>query len=118
MMFKLINPYVALGVLLALVAAFSYGLSLGGDRADAKHAKVEALLTQVRDEAQASAAAAIAKIKIVNRPRIEVLEREIHTVPAGTCVLSPDGVRALNEVLTNRPESAGRGVVPGTDASP
>lgn len=114
-MFRLLNPWFLLAMLLALAGSFLYGMNVGRDRAEAKQAQREQLIEDVREAAQQSAAQEIAKIKIVNQTHRQVLEREIRNVPSGSCVLSPDGVRALNEILTGRAQPADRGELPGAD---
>lgn len=115
-MFKLVNPWVILAAVLALAAAGWQGFRLGADHEIAKQARLEAVIEKVRDAAQQAAAAEIANIKIVNQTHRQVLEREIRTVPDySACRNSPDGMRAINQALGNRPESAGSGVVPGAN---
>lgn len=112
-MMKFLNPWVALGVVLALLAAGVMGYRVGSDHEIAKHAKDEAVIAAVALAAQQAAATEISKIKIVNQTHRQVVEREIRNVPSGTCVLSPDGVRAINEILTGKSQPADRGELPG-----
>jgi hypothetical protein len=112
-MLKLINPYVLIGVLVALAGAFFYGMAVGTDRAEASQARLEALVAEVRETAQAAAAKEIAKIKVVNQTHKQVIEREIVNVPVySECRNTPDGVRAINSALKNRPLPAGSGELP------
>lgn len=117
-MFRLLNPWVILGVLLALVGSFLYGMRVGHGLEEAQQAKQEALIARATEAAQAGAAKEISKIKIVNQTHKQVLEREIRNVPSGSCVLSPDGVRAINEILTGKPQPAGSSQLPGADPAP
>lgn len=117
-MFKLFNPWVVGGVLASLIGAFLWGMSIGGDRCEAKYARDEARMAKVEERAQAGAAAAIAANKPVTKVYKQVLEREIRNIPTGTCTLSPDGVRALNALLAPRPKPLSGGELPGTESAP
>ena len=105
-----------LGALVLVVAAFVYGMKVGDDVTDARYAKQFAKLDQVEQRSQRAAAKAISKIRVTNQFNKQVLEREIQTIPDGTCVLSDDGLRALNSILENR-ASLARGELPGADAA-
>lgn len=113
---KAFYPYVAIAVLLALIGSFFYGSHVGAQRAEAKYARTEALIAKVREEAQQGAAVEIAKIKVVNQTHRQVIEREIRNIPTGSCVLSPDGVSAINEILAPGTVGAGRGELPKADS--
>jgi hypothetical protein len=110
---RLFNPWFLLAILLLAGGAFAYGAKVGADFARGKAAETAALIEGVEERAQNGAAKAIATIKPVNRYSKEVLTREIQTVPDySRCHLSPDGVRALDALLENRPIAAGDSVLP------
>lgn len=60
------------------------------------------LVTKVKDEARKGAAEAIAKIDIKRVTIQEQLQKEIQTnIVYRDCVNTPDGLRALNDALSN-----------------
>lgn len=71
------------------------------------------------DSAASAAAAAITKIKVQNRTVYSEVQREITEKPVyRDCVHSPEQLQRLNAAITGeRPEPAGRGLVPRTDAA-
>ncbi len=116
----LANPYVALAggaaVVAAIVGSFFYGMDLGADRAFAQQKRTEQIVADAGEAARRAAAEEIAKIKVVNQTTRQVLERETRIVPDYTaCRNSPDGLRAINGALENRPIGAGDRVVPKAD---
>lgn len=116
-MFKLINPYMALGALLALVGAFFFGIKVGADREVATAARIEARVRQTEDAAMKAAAAEIAKIEVTNKTVKQVLEREIVEKPVyRDCHNTPDGVRSINSALENRPLPPSDRKLPDADA--
>lgn len=113
------NPY-------ALIAAgvLALGLAIGGFVFGVKYesgqqAKTEALIADVREQAQLGAAEAIAK----NRPVQQIIKQKLETqVRENTvyrdCRNSADAFRLLNDALAGRePQPVGGGQLPGADAS-
>lgn len=114
----LATPWAILGVLLAVLAAGGTGAKLGKDYAEGKAAQTQLLVEQVRKQAELGAADAIAANKPVNVYTKQVLDREVRIVPDySRCVNSPDGLRAINAALENKPVGAGGSAVPGTDTT-
>lgn len=115
-MLKLINPYVAIGVLVALIGCFLFGLKTGRDMETATQARIEKRIRATEEAAQIAAAKEIAKIEIINKTTKQVLEREIVEKPVyRECRNTPDGMRSIDAALQNRPLPAGDSIVPGTD---
>lgn len=85
---------------------------MGRDSVIADNAKTEALITKVRDDAKLGAADAIAKIEIKQVTIQGRLQKEIQTNTVyRDCVHSPDGMRSINDALTNTdsgPSSGGQ----------
>ena len=98
-MLGLPNPWLLLGALAATGLAFLGGVYVGDNWNEGQQAKQAAVLEQVEERAQRGAAREIARIKIIHSTQTKVLEREIKEIPTGTCVLSPDGVSAINSIL-------------------
>lgn len=116
------NPY----VLLALLVAF--GGSVGGaylkGRSDGKSIEAasrisdEELAKKVQEQAQIGAANAISKIEIKQVTIQGRLQKEIQTNTVyRECQHSPDGLRALNEALTNGTGSVGDSKLPASSPS-
>lgn len=114
-MFKLVNPWMIVAYLLAIGVAGTIGYRTGAKVERADQAELQTAIAQAALAAQLAAADEISKIKIINQTHRQVLEREIINVPTGTCVLSPDGVRAINAILAPGSVPAGSGVVPSPD---
>lgn len=116
MLKTLINPYVLLGVLAAMVGVFLWGMRVGGDREVASQARIEARIRQTEETASRAAAEAIAKIEVVNKTTKQVLEREIVEKPVyRDCRNTPDGMRAIDSALANRPIPPSDSKLPGTN---
>lgn len=110
------NPWVIVGVLIALSASFFYGTTVGRDHAVAAQVTAEHRDAAVEAAAQKGAAAAIAANKPINQYRTQVLEHETRVVPDySRCVHSDDSLRALNADLEHRSLTPGAGVVPDAD---
>ncbi len=115
---RLVNPWVLLAIVLAVLASGGLGLKLGKEYAEGKAAKTEVLIRAVQEQAQLGAAAAIAANKPVNTYTKQVLDREVRIVPDySRCVHSPDGMRAINGALENKPVAVSGGVVPNPNTS-
>ena len=112
------NPYALVGGLLAVIAAFFYGQSVGEDGAIAKQKTTQELVDAVYDKAQKGAADEIAKIKPKNVTIRQELEREIQTNTVyRDCRVPARGVQLANEALTGRPEPVGGLKLPRIDAA-
>lgn len=99
------NPWVLLALLLlwwgSVVSAYLKGQATGRESQRAEQAKIEAVATQVREDAQQGAADAIAKIKIVNTTIQQRIQKEVYTsIVYRDCKHTPDGLRAVNQALT------------------
>lgn len=111
----MINPWLILGAITAIVGAYFYGRHDGGEMADAQRLRDEQVARQVFAQAQTAAAGEIAKIKVRNVTVQQTLEREIHEKPVyRDCKHSPDGLRSLNAALTGA-EPADGGQLPAAD---
>jgi hypothetical protein len=108
---------VLLGGLVFAVASFIYGVKVGDDAAESRFARAVAAIEKVEQRAERGAAREIAKIRVVNQHHRQVIEREVQKVPDGSCVLSDDGLRALNEILASGAEPARRGELPDAGAA-
>lgn len=110
------NPYILVAILLALIGAFGYGAKTGADREIARQARTEALIAQVADAAQKSAAQAIASIEIKQttirqRTEVEIRNHEIYR----DCRVD-DVTRGLLDAARSGgpvPEPVGDRVLPG-----
>jgi hypothetical protein len=116
------NPYVALGLLLAVVA--SYGAvgfkayQLGQDNVIAEQAKLQDVETRTRDAALAAASEAISKIEVRNvtiRQKAETITREVPVY--GDCRHDPVGLQLVNQALGTEAEPAGRDKLPAADSA-
>ena len=111
----MINPWLILGAIAAILGAYFYGRHDGGEIAEAQQLRDKEVARQVFDQAQAAAAGEIAKIKVRNVTVQQTLEREIREKPVyRDCRHSPDGLRSLNAALTGS-EPADGGELPGPD---
>lgn len=101
-----LNPWVILGVVLAIAGAFGYGMKIGGDREVAAQARFEQRLKQVQETAEAAAAKKIGEIQIVHKT-IQTKTKE--TIREETryrdCVNVPAVERLLDDARANRPPS-------------
>lgn len=115
-----LNPWLLLAAGLALSGAVGGAYVKG--RADgraveiAQRVTIEEVARVSREAAMKGAAEKIAEIEIVNKTVYARATREVVEKPVyRDCVHSDDGLRAINQALTGRSESAGDGIVPGTD---
>ena len=116
------NPYVLLGGLVALIAAFGSGYyqghTNGTDKCVAEQARDERVAQIASVAAADAAASAITKIKVQNTTIKQEVQREIvETVRYRECV-HPDGVvRNINAALTGEPAPAASSVLPASSPS-
>jgi anti-sigma factor RsiW len=116
------NPYLMLAggaaIVVAIGGSFLFGMDVGADRSYAAQKRTEQIIADTGAAAKLAAAEEIAKIKVVNRNTQQVLERETRIVPDYThCRNSPDGLRAINGALEDRPVSPDSRVVPEADTT-
>lgn len=113
-MLKFLNPWVILAFVLALGGAYGYGIHTGKGLEQAARAKELSLEERI----QQTLAGEVAKIKIINRPKIEKLETITREVPVySQCEHTDDALRLLNDILTGKTTvRPGDSVVPAADA--
>ncbi len=117
-MFKLVNPYVAIGALVGLIGCFLFGMKVGRDMETATQARIEARIKATEEAAEKAAAREIAKIEVINKTTKQVLEREIVEKPVyRDCRNTDAGLQSINSALQNRPLPASDSVVPGVNPS-
>lgn len=100
------NIYVALGIGLvvsvALIKSHYEAYNYGVEHQIVEQAKVDDLIKTVKEDAMIGAADAISKISIKQVTIKGRLEKEIQTNTVyRECVHTPDGLRAINDALTN-----------------
>ena len=115
------NPWIILAVVLLFGAGCGYSYYAGGQHKEneiaAQMKRDDELLEKMTNAALNGAAQAIAKIKVKNVTNQQTLEKEIVRVTDYVnCNHSDDGLRALNNALTNSQQPADSSVVPGPDA--
>lgn len=113
--------YIIIAVFVAALVGGGYyqGRVDGENKAVAEQSKEDKLVEKVRADAMAGAADAISKIEIKQTTIQGRLQKEIvNNVVYRDCVHSPDGLRNLNDALTNvdGPGSSGSGIVPSASA--
>jgi len=104
-MFKLLNPWMILGVGLAVTTAAGVGYLKGGQNMENKIladiALEESRSDELYDKMVLAAASEIAKIKITNKTITQEIEREIRIKPVYVdCRHSDDTKRMLDAILT------------------
>jgi hypothetical protein len=113
----------AIGGAALLAVAYSGALVYGGrqwglDSCEASKAREERLVKEASDAANKAAAQAIANLEIKHTTIQQILEKEVRVVPDySRCRHSPDGLRALNDALTNGAKPSRDRVVPPADAA-
>lgn len=115
----MLQGYLIAGLVGLLLAGSAYlkGRTDGAKIEEAKHLTAQALVDQARDAMIDKAAEAIAKIEVKHVTIRERLDTEIREVPTYVdCRHSPDGLRLVNEALTNGKESPNDRVLPEPDA--
>ena len=101
-MFGLISPWLLLAALLTILGAFTGGYVKGRSDANSNCAEARTLILEAAQEAQKAAAAEIAKIEIRHTTIRQKVQREITEKPVyRECGHSPDGVRLVNQALSN-----------------
>lgn len=98
--------------------AFFYGQHVGVLAEKVTQDRIDKSVNDTREAGQQGAAAAIAKLKPVNRTIVQKAEKEIreNTVYA-ECRVPAGGVRLANEAITGRTEPIGDQQLSGADAA-
>jgi hypothetical protein len=110
-MFSFLNPWVLLGGLVVLIAAFGGGYMTGKDMIEGQVAREERAALIARNEALKVTAAAIATIEVKNTTIKQKVEREVREKTIyRECKHTPDGLRGINSALGH--ESAGDSKLP------
>ncbi len=120
-MIKFVNPWVILGVLLAILGAGGLGYYKGNE-----HAKTAALADQAKQQTleekiERSIAAGLAQIKVQNTTIKQTIQGKTVEKPVySDCRNDPAVVGLLNDILTgkNGAKSVGDRVVPAADSAP
>ena len=112
----MINPWIIVAVLLAILGAGAGGFKLGADHEVASQARNDEQIKKVEDAVIAANATAIAQIK----PRYTTiqgkLEKQYETNTVyRDCKLSDDGMRLANQALNAGTTTPGSGKLPDSD---
>lgn len=106
------------GIALGIGSIYLYGHAAGRDACKADQAQQQAIIQAAVDAANATSAAAIRDIKVVNRTIQQRVEREIQTNTVFRDCRLPDGVRDdINAAIAGRPNASASGVLPSPDAA-
>lgn len=106
-------------VVAALVGCYTWGRYDGGALEEATQLREARLIEDAGKAAQIGAAGAIAKQEVKHVTVQRRIERETREVPVyRDCRHSPDGLRALNNALESRSDSAGDRELPGNPGQP
>lgn len=111
------NPWIILAALLVVSGlcgtSYHYGAVHKENAIVAAQKRDDDLEKRVTDAALKGAAEAIANIKVRNVTNNQILQKEIqHVTDYANCHNSPDGLRALNDALTNGEQPVSGGGVP------
>lgn len=109
----MINPWLIVAVLLAILSAGAGGFRLGADHEVAAQAREDKHVAKAVEAATAVSAQAISKI----RPKYSTInaevQREIRTNTIfSECTLPANSLRNVNKALTNGPETTDGGKLP------
>lgn len=113
----MMNPYVLLAVFLFYVGsvggAYFFGRSDGGELEKAKAAEIQEVVNAAKEGMISAAAKAISEIEVKHVTIRQQLEKEVVEKPVyRECRHTPDGLRYLNQALTNSDEPAPSDLVP------
>ena len=101
-MFGLISPWLLLAALLTILGAFTGGYVKGRSDANSNCSEARMLILEAAQAAQKAAAQEIAKIEIRHTTIRQKVQREVLEKPVyRTCNHSPDGLRLVNQALSN-----------------
>lgn len=107
------NPWLLLGAVLTILAAFTGGVATGKSWQEGQAAKEEVLIQKAAEAAQLAAAEEISKIEVRNVTIKQKIERETLEVPVyRDCSHTDAGLRVVNEALSGG-KPAGDSRVPG-----
>lgn len=114
----MLNPWVLLAIVLAFVGVGAGAYHAGGVHKEnamvAAQKRDDDIERRVTDAALKSAAEAIAKIQVRNVTNKQTLQKEIVHVPDySQCHNSADGLRAINDALTNGKQPTSDSRMPG-----
>jgi hypothetical protein len=105
----MINPYLIIACLVAILGAGAGGFKLGADHEVAAQSREQNHIAEAIDAANNAAAQSIAKIKVNNTTIQNEVQREIQTQTIyndATCRHTADGLRLVNKALTNSPAAS------------
>lgn len=112
------NPWLIIFSLVSVIAAGAGGFKLGVDHELASQKREDEHVAQAVDAANAAAATAIARIKVVNQTIQNEVQREVRTNTVysdATCAHTDNGLLSVNKALTP-PGPSGDRKLPGPDA--
>jgi hypothetical protein len=105
-MFGVLNPWLLLGAVFLILAAFGGGYLKGSADASSQHLREELLIHKASQAAQEAAAEQIAQIKIKHTTIQKAVHREVREKTVyRDCRHDDSGVRLINAALANRPDS-------------
>lgn len=112
----MLNPYLIIGALLALLGAFGSGVSIGRGWEEGRNAIEQNHIAEAVGAANRASAEAIAKL----RPVYKTIQGEVrHEVETNTvyanCRLTPNGLQLANQALLGGAKPAGEGKLPRAD---
>lgn len=112
----MMNPYLIIAALVAVLAAGAGGFKLGADHEIAANAREQDHIAEAVDAANAASAKAIADLKIVNKTIQNEVRREVETNTIyRDCVVPANGVQLANQALAgSKPADSGK--LPKADA--
>lgn len=106
------NPYLIIAALVAVMGVGVGGFKLGVDHQLAAQAREQDHIAEAVDAANAAAAQAIAKIKVVNTTIRQELEKEVRYEKVYSdpgCRNTPTGMRLVNDALSGtKPADSGK----------
>lgn len=113
------NPYLVIAALLAVLGAGAAGFKLGADHEQASQAREDQQVAKAVDAANATAAAAIAKLRPKYTTIQAKVQNEVQKVPvylSSGCDHSDNGLRLVNEALSGYAKPVGGLKLPRLDA--
>lgn len=110
------NPYLAIGALLALIGVFGTGVATGKKWEEGRNAIEQNHIVEAVDAANAASATAIAGIKVTNQTINNKVRHEVETNTVySDCKLTPNGLLLANSALSGTKPPSG-GELPKADA--
>ena len=112
----MINPWIIIAVLMAILSAGAGGFKLGADHELAAQAREDKHVAKAVEAATAVSAQAISQIRPKYSTIKQEVEREIRTNTIfSECTLPANSLRNVNKALTNGPETTGDSKLPEAD---